>query len=157
MPSEQQPQTYVCPSCGETIDHLDYEADVTSYGWESGSADFDGSFQDFHDGETHDSEYNGDCSYKCPECNEDIGLPPYEEYEGENDEDEQPPREEPPRDMEEHPTASFWESSKNYPVVKMFTCPECSFTRQLDEGEEELICDRCWSTVKVDESNTAAY
>ena len=86
----------LCPHCHESIDHLDWTADETSYGTaygtmnESGDEETDGN-------DTNDSEYNNQ-KYKCPKCEHSME---YDFFEQDDDTDEIP-EPVPPEENEGH-------------------------------------------------------
>lgn len=179
MPSQDQSSTRRCPSCGAEIAGLDYVADVTNYGWESGSCGFDGDDWDYGDSDTNNSEY-GDTEYNCPVCHANIGLeddwPERDEDEDEDDEEDAPP---PPVavDADEEPTASFYQK-REVQNLMLYTCPDCQTVRWLSSDEKDDIgryrsnkernpkgsyrrplvaCDKCWVEHPVDTNNTIKY
>ncbi len=177
MPTNQQSSnTRRCPHCGAEIDHLYYVADVTNWGWESGSCDLDGDNWDYDgDSETTNSETQ-DTRYECPECHADIGT--VDIWPGEEEpESEEPPPPPEPEDMEEEPTARFWLSANKQNQL-LYTCPDCKAVRWLDQDEVEDIqaynskkdsnpkgryhrtlvaCGKCWAEHASDTNNTVEY
>lgn len=58
--------TYICPHCEEHINYVQYRTDGYEYGTYDPNA---GNY------EYDDSSFEGDTTYECPECNEEIRDP----------------------------------------------------------------------------------
>jgi len=141
MPNHNR--TRHCPRCGAEIDHLNYDTSITLYGWEYGSADFDGSFEDTSDSGTDDSEYN-ETSYLCPECEYAIGT--------EDNWDEIAPDADAVIPIEK--VVEYIDNNNDFisivPSVpnggiKISVCPNCGEWKDFEHAEKDgdVICDKC--------------
>lgn len=158
-----------CAHCGEIIDHLRFESDVTQWGLEWGTADINGDCQDWQDSEFNDGETN-ETRYYCPNCeaaidpwgNEDlISL--------DEDEDEEEPEElnedgKPIKKTEpEEPKIkllSFSDSPMHSYVrkVESLVCPECGYEgNPIDEDEKTVFCNKCGAELEKDRVKTLSF
>lgn len=148
------PRNYNCPRCGAEIDHLWYSADVTNWGYETGSCDMEGdNWQYDGDCETHDSQTD-EVRYECPDCGAEIG--PRSTW----DTDNTPVPPDPAtlvQDLEEHPTGPLYISKMARENVRIYKCVDCGIARQLDPEEDTVICHNCEHEHVVDASNTVIY
>lgn len=114
-----------CPLCENEIEHLDY--DVDSREW--GSCDLSNSEEpETSNFEQSDSEWSGDVSYRCPECNEEINLSDLLPVKTEQEE-EKPIK----RELEE----------EKFNIIK----PEINLQiekNNIDQTENTMICKHCF-------------
>lgn len=150
--------TITCPNCGEEIDYLNYNASTYSSGWESGTAGLDGECMEYGDSETNDTSYE-DTEFECPECNESIDTLTAEEMEAlkKDTKKKAPPPLTEVQDLDENPTGPMVEINSRWDKVRMYTCPDCKYTRELDSEEKAVICDKCSADYAVTEKNTITY
>ena len=147
-----------CPGCGNTIDHLDFESDVTQWGHEWGTCDIDGDNQDWGDSEFNDGETN-ETRYKCPDCEYELDLSELEEIEEEEEEKElNEDGEEISQAPEPTPKIKFVEPSPyNSNKVESLICPECGNVNPIGTDEKDIMCIKCGADLVKDKVEAVAF
>lgn len=110
---------------------------------------------DWSGSDTHDSQVD-ERRFTCPECEAEIGTLddwPTEEEEAQA----RRVRDSQPRDLEGHPTGDLAEPTRRMKQVRIYRCVDCGFQRELDDGEDYVICDKCWCEHDVTDENTDKY
>lgn len=162
MPNNNTSNEALCPHCGNTIDHLCFTESVTSFGSEYGSCNFLGEAVDYLDSQVNNQESRG-FEYSCPECEHSVYLDDFNSARAgilsERLRQARQEEESAPRDLEEGPTGSLVDPPQTYrrKQIRIYHCPDCKYSRELDEGEEAVICDRCYAEHAIDRENTDIY
>lgn len=137
-----------CPDCHAEIDHLKYSADYTAYGHEYGTCSTDGSDWDQDDREESETCNDGDCTYSCPECNNDIDPDDVLDEDPDDDcgDEEEIEGSTPNTELTDGGTnivrPGGRASSEVQPLTKYQECPKCKTLNFLD-GDSSIFCSNC--------------
>jgi predicted RNA-binding Zn-ribbon protein involved in translation (DUF1610 family) len=140
-----------CPHCEEEIISLDYRADTVEFGtWSE------------RDGyESSDSEFSGDTTFYCPECEEEITTDWRELDDFEDEESDEIKNQDKEQESEElrplwQPAEQTWSPrEKNYRKLDVliaqhdFTLCECGQVIRKNNGEKGLTCPRCHTEIEI--------
>ncbi len=128
-----------CRHCENEIDHLYYRADMVEYG----SCNTDGS-----DWDCDNTENNGDTTYTCPECEEEVD-PEGDDIldEDPNGDDEEEETNDPPKDTTKVVKIykeEMYEDSRCANRVKIMNCKKCAHLFEVDdEDTSDTQCVKC--------------
>lgn len=139
-----------CPHCEAIIDHLNYTADTTSYGYEQGTCDTNGDDWEYEDSEVNGTDY-GETTYRCPECDDEVRPDDLEDANDDDEDDENmsmTPNNTSTRGITDDGTSVT--VNGRYGITSDFVslsertieCPECHKVNFTD-GDGAIICSAC--------------